>query len=58
MIRKIGIVLGGYAAVGFAIFLLRLVQNLEEGLKTSDAFSAALGSGILWPVSVVASFWG
>ncbi len=56
MTRKIGIVLGVYAVVAFAVFVLKLVAKLEEGLVTGDAFSAAIGAGVIWPVSLVAVF--
>ncbi len=56
MTRNIGIVLGVYAIIAFAVFLLRLVAKLEEGLVTADAFSAAIGAGAIWPVSLVALF--
>ena len=57
MTKNIGIVLGVYAIVAFSVFLLRLVVLLEEGLVTGDAFSAAIGTGVIWPVSLVALFW-
>lgn len=57
MTRTIGIVVGVYAVIAFAVFLIQLVIKLEEGLVTGDAFAAAAGSGIIWPVSLVAMFW-
>jgi hypothetical protein len=57
MTRNIGIVLGVYGVIAFVVFLYQLVQKLEEGLVTGDAFSAAIGAGIIWPISLVAMFW-
>lgn len=57
MTKNIGIVLGVYTVIAFAVFVLRLVAKLEEGLVTGDAFSAAIGAGVIWPVSLVAMFW-
>ena len=56
MTKNIGIVLGVYAVIAFAVFLLKLVAKLEEGLVTGDAFSVAIGAGVIWPVSLVALF--
>ena len=56
MTKNIGIVLGVYAVIAFAVFVLRLVAKLEEGLVTGDAFSVAIGAGVIWPVSLVAMF--
>ncbi len=56
MTRNIGIVLGVYAIIAFAVFVLKLVAKLEEGLVTGDAFSAAISAGVIWPVSLVALF--
>ncbi len=56
MTKKIGIVLGVYAIIAFAVFVLKLVAKLEEGLVTGDAFSAAIGAGFIWPISLVATF--
>ncbi len=56
MTKNIGIVLGVYAVIAFAVFVLRLVVKLEDGLVTGDAFSAAIGAGVIWPVSLVALF--
>ena len=58
MNRTIGIVLGGYGIIAFAIFLHQLVFKLEDGLSAGNAFTAALGTGLLWPVGLVAKFWG
>ncbi len=57
MTKNIGIVLGVYAIIAFVVFLLQLVAKLEEGLVTGDAFSAAIGAGVIWPISLVAMFW-
>ena len=57
MTKNIGIVLGVYTVIAFAVFVLRLVAKLEEGLVTGDAFSAAIGAGVIWPVSLVSMFW-
>lgn len=57
MTKNIGIILGVYAVIAFAVFLLKLVAKLEEGLVTGDAFSAAIGAGVIWPVSLAATFW-
>ena len=57
MTRNIGIVLGVYGVIAFAVFLLQLVAKLEEGLVTGDAFSAAIGAGVIWPISLIAMFW-
>lgn len=58
MTRNIGIILGIYGIIAFAVGLLRLIQKLEEGLKSNDAFMEALGLGLTWPISLVAFFWG
>ena len=57
MTKNIGIVLGVYVIIAFAVFVLKLVAKLEEGLVTGDAFSVAIGTGALWPISLVALFW-
>ena len=57
MTRTIGIVLGVYATIAFVVFLYQLVFKLEDGMIAGDAFTTALGLGILWPVSLVAMFW-
>ena len=56
MTKNIGMVLGLYAAIAFVVFLYQLVVKLEEGLVTGDAFSASIGAGVIWPVSLVAGF--
>ncbi|MCZ6637213.1 MAG: hypothetical protein O7C66_03350 [Alphaproteobacteria bacterium] len=56
MTKKIGIVLGVYAVIAFAVFVLKLVAKLEEGLVTGDAFSAAIGAGAIWPITLIATF--
>jgi hypothetical protein len=58
MTRTIGIVLGVYGVIAFAVALNQLVVRLEDGLEPGDAFITALGTGIIWPISVVAMFWG
>ena len=57
MIRTIGIVLGTYAVIAFAVALLQLVIKLEDGLVPGQAFTTALGLGLAWPISLVAMFW-
>ncbi len=57
MTRTIGIVLGTYAVVAVAVGLLHLVWNLEDGALPGEAFTAALGLGLTWPISLVAMFW-
>ncbi len=57
MSKNLGIVLGVYAIIVFVVFLYKLVAKLEDGLVTGDAFSAAIGAGVIWPVSLVATFW-
>ncbi len=57
MTKNIGIVLGVYAIIAFAVFVLKLVAELEEGLVTGDAFSVAISAGVIWPASLVALFW-
>ena len=57
MIRTIGIVLGTYVIIAFVVALFQLVVKLEEGLVPGQAFTAALGSGLTWPISLVATFW-
>ncbi len=57
MIRNIGIVLGTYAVIAFAVALLQLVIKLEDGLLPGQAFTTALGLGLTWPISLVAMFW-
>jgi hypothetical protein len=54
MIRTIGIVLGVYGIVAFSVALIQLVMKLEDGLTTGEAFSVAIGSGIIWPISLIA----
>ena len=56
MTKKIGIVLGVYAVIAFAVFVLKLVAKLEDGLVTGDAFSAAIGAGAIWPITLIATF--
>ncbi len=57
MTRTIGIVLGTYAIIAFAVALFQLVIKLEDGLVPGQAFTAALGLGLTWPISLVAMFW-
>ncbi|MCH7793775.1 MAG: hypothetical protein IH900_01355 [Proteobacteria bacterium] len=57
MIRTIGIVLGTYAVIAFAVALLQLIIKLEDGLLPGQAFTTALGLGLTWPISLVAMFW-
>ena len=57
MIRTIGIVLGTYAVIAFVVALFQLVIKLEDGLVPGQAFTAALGLGLTWPISLVAMFW-
>ena len=57
MTRNIGIVLGTYAVIAFAVALYQLVMKLEDGLTAGQAFTAALGLGLTWPISLVAMFW-
>ena len=57
MIRNIGIVLGVYGVIAVAVALLQLVIKLEDGMMPGQAFTAALGLGLSWPVSLVAMFW-
>ena len=57
MIRNIGIVLGTYAVIAFAVALLQLIIKLEDGLLPGQAFTTALGLGLTWPISLVAMFW-
>ncbi len=57
MTKNLGIVAGVYAIIVFVVFLFKLVAKLEEGLVTGDAFSAAIGAGVIWPVSLAATFW-
>ncbi len=57
MNRTIAIVLGTYATIAFCVFLYQLIFKLEDGLIAGDAFSTALGLGLLWPVTLVAMFW-
>ncbi len=57
MIRNIGIVLGTYAVIAFAVALIQLIIKLEDGLVPGEAFTAALGLGLTWPISLVAMFW-
>ncbi len=57
MIRNIGIVLGIYGIIAFAVALFQLVVKLEDGLVPGQAFTAAIGSGLTWPISLVAIFW-
>ncbi len=57
MTKNIGIVLGIYAAVAFVVFLYQLVIKLEDGSVAGNAFSAAIGAGVIWPVSLVAMFF-
>ncbi len=57
MIRNIGIVLGIYGIIAFVVALFQLVIKLEDGLVPGEAFTAAIGSGLTWPISLVAIFW-
>ncbi len=57
MTRTIGIVLGIYGAIAVAVALFQLVLKLEDGLVPGEAFTAALGLGLTWPISLVAMFW-
>ncbi len=57
MIRNIGIVLGTYAVIAFAVALIQLIIKLEDGLVPGEAFTTALGLGLTWPISLVAMFW-
>ncbi len=57
MIRNIGIVIGTYAVIAFAVALIQLIIKLEEGLVPGQAFTTALGLGLTWPINLVAMFW-
>ncbi len=57
MIRTIGIVLGTYAVIAVAVALIQLIIKLEDGLMPGQAFMAALGLGLTWPISLVAMIW-
>ncbi len=57
MTRTIGIVLGTYAIIAVVVALFQLVMKLEDGLVAGQAFMSALGSGLTWPISLVAMFW-
>ncbi len=57
MTRTIGIVLGTYAVIAFVVALFQLVVKLEDGLVPGQAFTAAIGLGLTWPISLVAMFW-
>ena len=57
MTRTIGIVVGTYAVIAFAVALLQLVIKLEDGLLPGQAFTTALGLGLTWPINLVAMFW-
>ncbi len=57
MTKNIGIVLGVYAVSVFAVFVVKLVAKLEEGLVTGDAFSAAIGAGLIWPITLITTVW-
>ncbi len=57
MTRTIGIVLGIYGVIAVAVALFQLVIKLEDGLVPGQAFTAALGSGLTWPINLVAMFW-
>ncbi len=57
MIRNIGIVLGTYTVIAFAVALIQLIIKLEDGLVPGEAFTTALGLGLTWPISLVAMFW-
>ncbi len=57
MTRTIGIVIGTYAIIAVAVALLQLVWKLEDGAMPGEAFTAALGLGLTWPISLVAMFW-
>ncbi len=56
MTKNIGIVLGIYAIIAVAVFLVQLVAKLEDGLVAGDAFAAAAGISAIWPISVVDMF--
>ncbi len=57
MTKNLGIVLGVYGIIVFVVFLYKFMAKLEEGLVTGDAFTAGIGAGIIWPVSLLATFW-
>ncbi len=57
MTRTIGIVIGTYAVIAFAVALIQLIIKLEEGLVPGQAFTTALGLGLTWPINLVAMFW-
>ncbi len=57
MNKTIIMVLGSYAAIAFVVFLYQMVFKIEDGFGSGDAFTAAVGTGVLWPVSLVATFW-
>ncbi len=57
MTKNIAIVLGTYAVIAFAVALIQLVIKLEDGLVPGQAFTAAVGLGLTWPISLVAMFW-
>ena len=58
MIRTIGIVLGVYGVIAFAVALIQLVMKLEDGLVPGEAFTDAIGSGLIWPISLIALVTG
>ncbi len=57
MTKKIAIVFGTYAVIAVAVALIQLVIKLEDGLVPGQAFTAAVGLGLTWPISLVAMFW-
>ncbi len=57
MTKNIGIVLGVYVVSVFAVFVVKLVAKLEDGLVTGDAFSAAIGAGLIWPITLITTIW-
>lgn len=57
MTKTVGMVLGIYGVLAFAVFLFDVTVNLEDGMNTSDAFVDGIKTGVGWPVSLVAAFW-
>lgn len=57
MTKAIAVVLGLYAVIAFAVGMIDLVDNLEEGLEAYDAFQDAIKTGLGWPISLVAFVW-
>ncbi len=58
MTKTVGIVLGVYGIIAFAVGLITLVMRLEDGLPPYQSFVTAIWSGLGWPVSLVALIWG